>query len=170
MSALRSFRPRSLMGGHDLASASSGGDLYAGPGQGATALVVEDDEASRLALTALLERGRLTVLAAENGQMALDTLGERDDVGIVLMDIMMPVMDGYEAMAKIRARPENADLPVIVVTAQDSEGVRERCLAAGASDYIVKPIEAAELLTAVGKLLVQAGNDLSDGATEFSDG
>jgi CheY-like chemotaxis protein len=155
------------MGGHDLGPAASG-DIYASVGLGSTALVVEDDYGSRLALTALLKRGRLTVVAADSGQAALDTLEQRDDVGIVLMDIMMPVMDGYQTMTAIRERPRHADLPIIAVTAKDGQGEREWCLAAGASHYLPKPVEAAKLLTAVGELLVNAGSELSDGDLGFS--
>jgi CheY-like chemotaxis protein len=160
-------QPDTLAGGHDLGSVPSV-DRYAGAGRGSTALVVEDDFGSRLALTALLERSRLTVIAADSGQAALDTLQQRDDVGIVLMDIMMPSMDGYEAMSAIRQRPEHAGLPIIAVTAKDGEGESARCLVAGASRYIPKPIEAAKLLTAVGELLTNAGSELSDGDLGFS--
>lgn len=162
-------QPESPADGHELESVPSG-DLYAGANRGLTALVVEDDFGSRLALTALLERGRLTVVAADSGQAALDALQQRDDVGIVLMDIMMPSMDGYEAMNAIRQRPEHARLPIIAVTAKDGEGEQARCLVAGASRYIPKPIEAAKLLTAVGELLTKAGSELSDGDLGFSGG
>jgi CheY-like chemotaxis protein len=155
------------MGGHDLGSASYG-DVYAAAAHGTTALVVEDDFRSRLALTALLERGRLTVVEANSGPAALETLQERDDVGIVLMDIMMPVMDGYETMTAIREQPQHADLPIIAVTAKDGQGERERCLAAGATHYLPKPVEAAKLLTAVGELLVKAGRQLPDGDLGFA--
>jgi CheY-like chemotaxis protein len=126
--------------------------FYAGVAAGATALVVEDDYGSRLALTTLLERGSLTVIAAPSGPVALDTLAERDDIGIVLMDIMMPVMDGYEGIATIRQRPQHADLPIIAVTGKGNGRERERCLEAGASDFVPKPIDSAALLAAIARL------------------
>jgi CheY-like chemotaxis protein len=111
-----------------------------------TALIVEDNFGSRVALTALLERVRLSVVAAESGHAALDVLKERDDIAIVLMDIMMPIMDGYDTMRAIRERPELAGLPIIAVTAKDGAGERERCIEAGASDYMPKPIDTPDLL------------------------
>jgi len=116
---------------------------------GPAALVVENDYGSKLALTALLERIRLSVVAVESGHTALDTIAERDDIAIVLMDILMPVMDGYETMTAIRKRPRFANLPIIAVTGKDTDGERERCIAAGASDYIPKPIDTPVLLTAI---------------------
>jgi CheY-like chemotaxis protein len=123
--------------------------FYAGAIAGATALLVDDDEASALALSVLLGRGGLTTLAANSGWSALQTLDARTDVQIVLMDIMMPLMDGYETMTEIRKRPECAALPIIAVTGKDADGERERCVAAGASDYVPKPIDTPKLLTAI---------------------
>ena len=80
-------------------------------------------------------------------------LDERSDIDIVLMDIMMPVMNGYETMTAIRALPEYAELPIIAVTGKVVGGERERCLAAGASDYIPKPVDTAELLAALSQWL-----------------
>jgi CheY-like chemotaxis protein len=91
----------------------------------------------------------MTVVAADSGPGALDILEHRVDIGIVLMDIMMPVMDGYEAIAAIRKRPQSAELPIIAVSGKVVAGERERCIAAGASDYIPKPIDTAALLTAI---------------------
>jgi CheY-like chemotaxis protein len=135
------------MGGHDLYPAA--GDVYASAGHGATALVVEDDVRSRIALTALLERGRLTVVAADSGQAALDTLRKRDDVGVVLMDIMMPLMDGYETIRAIRALDAFKALPIIAVTGKVVPGEHQRCIEAGANDYVPKPIDTVELLTVI---------------------
>ncbi len=127
----------------------SRGPAYAGVFDGATALIVDDDFRNIFALTALLERGGLTVVPAQSGQEALAILEGRDDIDIVLMDIMMPVMNGYEAMTAIRSRPRFADLPILAVTGKVVGGERERCLAAGASDYIPKPVDTAELLAAL---------------------
>ena len=122
---------------------------YVGAFDGATVLVVDDDFRNFFALSALLERGGLTVVAAQSGAAALALLDGREDVDIVLMDIMMPVMNGYEAMTAIRSRPRLAELPIIAVTGKVVGGERERCIAAGASDYIPKPVDTAELLSAL---------------------
>jgi CheY-like chemotaxis protein len=100
-------------------------------------------------LTALLERGNITVVSAESGDAALAILDEDGDVDIVLMDIMMPAMNGYETMAAIRTRPACERVPIIAVTAKVNPGERDRCMAAGASDYISKPVDTAELLAAL---------------------
>ena len=124
-----------------------------GSAGGATVLVVDDDFRNVFALTALLERGELIAIAAQSGAEALSILEQDTEIELVLMDIMMPVMNGYETMAAIRQRPRFADLPIIAVTGKVIGGERERCLAAGASDYISKPVDTAELLTALRKWL-----------------
>jgi signal transduction histidine kinase/HAMP domain-containing protein/ActR/RegA family two-component response regulator len=124
-------------------------DFYDGSAAGATVLIVDDDFRNIFALTALLERGRLDVVPAESGAAALAMLDETPGIDLVLMDIMMPVMNGYETMAAIRERPLWADLPIIAVTGKVVEGERERCIAAGASDYIAKPVDTEELLGAL---------------------
>jgi CheY-like chemotaxis protein len=126
--------------------------FYAGAVAGATALVVEDDVSSALALKALLERGRLSVVAANTGFVALDALDERRDIGIVLMDIGMPVMDGYQTIAAIRGHPRHVALPIIAVTGFGASE-RARCFAAGASGFVRKPIDTSQLLAAIGMLL-----------------
>ena len=110
-----------------------------------TALVVEDDPFSAFALKALLERGQLAVVEARTGEQALDVIDRGFDIGIVFMDISLPVMDGYETMAVIRKRPHLVDLPIVALTARDPAGERARCLAAGASDFISKPLDIATL-------------------------
>jgi CheY-like chemotaxis protein len=137
--------------------------IYPGVPAGTTALVVEDDYASAVALRALLERRNMTVVGAESGAVALATLdgADGDDVRIVLMDIMMPFMNGYEAIAAIRRRPGLAELPIIALTAKDADGERERCLAAGATDFMQKPIDVSALLTAVAALLTTPPEDLA---------
>jgi signal transduction histidine kinase/HAMP domain-containing protein/ActR/RegA family two-component response regulator len=123
--------------------------FYGGVAAGATILVVDDDFRNIFALSALLERGNLNVVVAESGADALAIFDQRSDIDIVLMDIMMPGMNGYETMEALRKRPELADLPIIAVTGKVVGGERERCIAAGASDYIPKPVDTEELLQAL---------------------
>ena len=127
--------------------------FYERSASGITALVVDDDFRNIFALTALLERGKIDVVPAERGSEALSILGERSDIDLILMDIMMPGMDGYEVMRAVRKLPQWADVPIIAVTGKVVGSERERCIEAGASDYIPKPIDTAELLTAIEKWL-----------------
>ena len=143
--------------GGDLVRLTTSRDrFYAGAAAGATALIVEDDYGNVFALTALLERGRINVITAESGAVALNILQHRIGIGIVLMDIMMPVMNGYETMTAIRQRPRSTELPIIAITGKGGRGERERCMAAGASDYLPKPIDTTALLTAVTRWLLDA--------------
>ena len=113
-------------------------------------LVVDDDFRNIFALTALLERGQARASSRRRAAPTRSTiLEQRPDIDLVLMDIMMPGMNGYETMEAIRRRPELADLPIIAVTGKVVGGERARCLAAGASDYIPKPVDTAELLDAL---------------------
>jgi len=123
--------------------------FYKGSAAGVNVLIVDDDFRNIFALTALLERGKLNVLTAQSGPEALAILDEGFEIDLVLMDIMMPIMDGYETIAAIRRRPASADLPIIAVTGKVVGSERERCIAAGASDYIPKPVDTAELLAAL---------------------
>jgi signal transduction histidine kinase/ActR/RegA family two-component response regulator len=127
----------------------TGDAFYGGAAAGTKVLIVDDDFRNIFALTALLERGKVKVVSAESGPDALAIIDTDDDIDIVLMDIMMPIMNGYETMAAIRARPAGAGVPIIAVTAKVSADERDRCLDAGASDYIPKPVDTADLLAAL---------------------
>jgi CheY-like chemotaxis protein/signal transduction histidine kinase/HAMP domain-containing protein len=116
---------------------------------GSKVLLVDDDAQSVFAVRSLLEQGHADVTVADGGVAALSTLERMPEVDIVLMDIMMPGMDGYTAIRAIRAMEGFASLPVIAVTGKVVSGERERCIDAGASDYIPKPIGAAELFASL---------------------
>jgi len=109
--------------------------------QSARVLLVDDDVRNLLALTPLLEQWELDVMAAGDGEEALDTLAAAGPFDVLLIDIMMPGMDGYEVIRQLRKQPGFADLPVIALTARASEEDRQQCLAAGANDSVVKPLE-----------------------------
>jgi len=114
-------------------------------GEKARVLVVDDDVRHIFAITAVLERKGVVVLTAESGRTGIDTLQKNPDVDLVLMDIMMPDMDGMEAMRAIRKIEQFAKLPIIALTAKAMVGDREKCLAAGASDYLSKPVNIEQL-------------------------
>ena len=109
-------------------------------------LVVDDDVRNIFALTSLLEQHGLNVVSRETGAEAIEMLAEDQDIDAVLMDIMMPEMDGYETMRRIRKNPRHRLLPILALTAKAMKGDREKCLEAGASDYIAKPVDTDELL------------------------
>jgi CheY-like chemotaxis protein len=114
---------------------------------GKKVLVVDDDVRNLFALTTAFERYNINTITAESGQEAINILSEDKDVDIVLMDIMMPEMDGYETTQKIRREHKNSHLPIIAVTAKAMKGDREKCIEAGASDYITKPVKIDQLLS-----------------------
>jgi CheY-like chemotaxis protein len=114
---------------------------------GKKVLIVDDDVRNIFAMTSLLERYRMDVISAETGPAALAELQKASDVDVVLMDIMLPEMDGYEAMRKIRGMFGFEMLPIIALTAKAMKGDREKCIDAGASDYVSKPVDTERLLT-----------------------
>jgi CheY-like chemotaxis protein/HAMP domain-containing protein len=116
---------------------------------GKAALLVDDDTRNIFALSSVLERRGMRVLTATTGNEAIDLVESTPDLAIVLMDIMMPEMDGYQTMQVIRAIPEYGRLPIIALTAKAMKGDREKCLDAGASDYLAKPVNTEQLLSAL---------------------
>jgi two-component system chemotaxis sensor kinase CheA len=116
---------------------------------GTKILLVDDDFRNIFALSALLERGHADVVVAESGSEALEILERIADVDVVLIDIMMPIMDGYETMRAIRSTEQFTELPIIAVTGKVVAGERQRCMDAGANDYVPKPVDQAELLAAL---------------------
>jgi CheY-like chemotaxis protein len=112
-------------------------------------LLVDDDARNIFALSSLLERRGMRVLTATTGREAIDLVQNTPDISLVLMDIMMPEMDGYETMQTIRKNPEHRRLPIIALTAKAMKGDREKCLEAGASDYLAKPVNTEQLLSAL---------------------
>ncbi|HTW60797.1 MAG TPA: response regulator [Terracidiphilus sp.] len=116
---------------------------------GRKVLIVDDDVRNIFALSSVLERRGMTVLSAGTGREAIETIESTPDLAIVLMDIMMPEMDGYETMQVIRQNPAMRRLPIVALTAKAMKGDRERCLEAGASEYLAKPVNTEQLLSAL---------------------
>jgi len=110
-------------------------------------LIVDDDVRNIYSLTKALEVFKMTIITAFDGNDAIKVLSENPDTDVVLLDMMMPHMDGYETAEKIRANPKFLNLPVIAVTAKAMTGDREKCIKAGASDYITKPVDVDQLLS-----------------------
>jgi CheY-like chemotaxis protein len=115
--------------------------------RGRKVLVVDDDARNIFALTTVLENHEMDVLSATNGRQAIELIQTTDDLSVVLMDIMMPEMDGYATMREIRRQPAFRTLPILALTAKAMKGDREKCLQAGASDYIAKPVNTKQLLS-----------------------
>jgi CheY-like chemotaxis protein len=124
--------------------------------RGRKVLVVDDDLRNVFAITSVLELYGLTVVHAPSGQQGIDALRADHGIDLVLMDVMMPEMDGYTTTAAIREMPEFADLPVIAVTARAMQGDRDKSLAAGATDYVTKPVDTEELLDCIKRWLPAA--------------
>jgi CheY-like chemotaxis protein len=123
---------------------------------GRRVLIVDDDVRNVFALTSALELHGLTVLYADNGTDGIRLLTQHPEVDIVLMDAMMPDLDGNETTRLIRALPQGKDLPVVFLTAKAMPGDRETSLAAGASDYITKPVDLDQLLSVIASWVTHA--------------
>jgi len=115
--------------------------------RGRKVLVVDDDARNIFALTTMLENHEMEVVSATNGRQAIEIVQQQTGIGVVLMDIMMPEMDGYQTMQEIRKDPRFTALPILALTAKAMKGDRDKCLAAGASDYVAKPVNTNELLS-----------------------
>jgi signal transduction histidine kinase/HAMP domain-containing protein len=130
--------------GHE--AVEGGHPPFSGGFSGEKVLIVDDDIRNVFALTSVLEQHGLTVLYAENGREGIEVLEQYDDIAIVLMDIMMPEMDGYATTTAIRKMPQFAGLPIIALTAKAMKGDREKSIESGASDYVAKPVDTDHLL------------------------
>ncbi|MEV8506934.1 HAMP domain-containing protein [Actinoplanes sp. NPDC051475] len=135
--------------------AGDAGGIAIGRLTGCKVLVVDDDARNVFALTNILELHGIEVVYAENGRQGIEVLARHDDVDLILMDVMMPEMDGYAATAAIRAMPKYARLPIIAVTAKAMHGDREKSLSSGASDYVTKPVDAEDLLACIDRWLTE---------------
>jgi CheY-like chemotaxis protein len=114
---------------------------------GKKVLIVDDDMRNIFALSAVLEEHDMMIVSADNGRDAIKILQSEPDVDVVLMDIMMPEMDGMETMREIRKFPHLKDLPIVAVTAKAMKGDREKCIEAGAWDYLSKPVDPSQMLS-----------------------
>ncbi|MFE6365351.1 HAMP domain-containing protein [Streptomyces sp. NPDC057806] len=123
---------------------------------GEKVLIVDDDIRNVFALTSVLEQHGLSVLYAENGREGIEVLEQHDDVAVVLMDIMMPEMDGYATTTAIRRMPQFAGLPIIALTAKAMKGDREKAIESGASDYVTKPVDPDHLLSVIEQWMREA--------------
>jgi CheY-like chemotaxis protein/signal transduction histidine kinase/HAMP domain-containing protein len=122
--------------------------------KGRKILLVDDDLRNTFALSKILRKHGLDVIMADNGKMALDKLESETGIELVIMDIMMPIMDGYEAISRIRTLPEFHSLPIIALTAKAMAGDREKCIERGANDYMTKPLDTDKLLSLIRVWLV----------------
>jgi two-component system, chemotaxis family, sensor kinase CheA len=121
--------------------------------EGKNILIVDDDNRNTFALSSYLEELGIRIHTAASGLEALEMLANRHETDLVLMDMMMPEMDGYETIERIRMNPATNNLPVIAVTAKAMIGDREKCLEAGASEYVSKPVNMKELLDKMATLI-----------------
>lgn len=129
--------------------------------QGKTVLIVDDDNRNIFALKTALENEKMKVITASNGMECLDLIQKEQGIDMILMDIMMPVMDGYETMRKIRANEQNSRVPIIALTAKAMKNDREKCLEAGASDYISKPLKIEQLFSVM-RVWITSGKEEHD--------
>lgn len=136
---------------------------FSGSLEGVKVLLVDDDMRNTYALSSVLRKKGLSVSMADNGKMALDALDEKSDIEIIMMDIMMPVMDGYEAMRKIRQNPKYASVPIIALTAKTLPEDKARALDAGANDFLTKPVDVDQLLSLM-KIWLSRTLDFADKA------
>jgi hypothetical protein len=132
---------------------------------GKKVLVVDDDLRNIFALTSVLEHHDLQVVHAENGRAGIEQLERAPDVDVVLMDIMMPEMDGYQTMRAIRKIPQFRTLPIIALTAKAMKGDRDKCIEAGASDYVTKPVDLEQLFSVM-RVWVSSSGERAEGAAE----
>lgn len=116
-------------------------------------LIIDDDSRNIFALSAVLKAKKYQCISALNASEGLKLLSSNKNIGVVLMDMMMPEMDGYEAMEKIKSTDALKDIPIIAITAQAMAGDREKCLAAGADGYISKPVNVDELVKLLNQLI-----------------
>ncbi|UJF30144.1 response regulator [Kaistella sp. 97-N-M2] len=116
-------------------------------------LIIDDDSRNIFALSAVLKAKKYQCISALNASEGLKLLSSNKNIGVVLMDMMMPEMDGYEAMAKIKSTDALKNIPIIAITAQAMAGDREKCLAAGADGYISKPVNVDELMKLLNQLI-----------------
>ncbi len=123
-----------------------------------TILIVDDDHRNIFALKKVLESEGMKIVSCENGFECLDTLQEENEIDAVMIDIMMPGMDGYETMQHIRKMEQYQDIPIIALTAKAMKGDRAKCLKAGASDYISKPLKVDQLLSVLRVWLTKKRN------------
>ncbi len=131
--------------------------------KGRRILIVDDDIRNIYSLTSVLEARGAEILHAERGQEGIDLLEANPGIDVALIDIMMPEMDGYETMRRIRARPKIADIPLVAVTAKAMKGDRQKCLDAGASDYIGKPVDIDVLMALLRVTVERAALDQQPG-------
>jgi signal transduction histidine kinase/CheY-like chemotaxis protein/HAMP domain-containing protein len=124
---------------------------------GKRVLIVDDDVRNIFALTAMLERQEMEVIAVDSGKEAIETIARTSDIDIAIVDIMMPEMDGYVTMTKMRELNSFKYRPIIALTAKAMSGDREKCIAAGASDYVAKPVNTAHLISVLGSWLSREG-------------
>ena len=121
--------------------------------KGKSILIVDDDTRNTFALMSYLDGMEMKIYTAMDGYQALASLDNHGNIEIVLLDMMMPEMDGYETISRIRNNSTNANIPIIAVTARAMKGDREKCLDAGASDYVSKPVNMQELLGKMADLI-----------------